>query len=46
MFSIDINQPQFYIIYYNGVKLCKISKSNSLNKVLKFFNINNVKSGA
>lgn len=46
MFSIDINQRQFYIIYYNGKKFCKISKSNSLNKVLKFFNINDVKSGA
>lgn len=46
MFSIDINQKQFYIIYYNGKKFCKISKSNSLNKVLKFFNINDVKLGA
>lgn len=47
MFTIDVKSDnQFYIIYLNGKKFCKISKTNSLNKVLKFFNINNLVIGA
>ena len=39
MFTIDVKSDnQFYIIYLNGKKFCKISKSNHLGKVLKFFN--------
>lgn len=45
MFSIEIKK-HFYIIYYNGEKLCNISKINPLKNVLNFFNIKDVKQGA
>lgn len=47
MFTIDIkSDKQFYLIFLDGKKFCKISKSNHLGKVLKFFDIYDVVIGA
>ena len=42
MYNLEITKD-FYIIYYNNKKLCKISKCNDLNVILKFFNIQDYK---
>lgn len=46
MFSIDItSNEKYYIILKDGVEFCKVSKCNTLEAVMKQFQINVIKGG-
>lgn len=42
MYNLEIAKD-FYIVYFNNVKVCKFSKINKLDKVLDFIGIKDYK---
>ena len=43
MFSIDLTNLSYYIIYKDDKEFCKVSRSNDLEFIIKYFNVQTIR---